>query len=152
MPAYCGMEAGVTPVQHAYLQGGDLVLTQQRRREVGDKVIHTTPWIVLHMEGEKLHGIRYEPAPDGMSVKRASFTGVKLPKDPPRPNLGKLKYGDPISLLDDNSLSGWQIMRSDRANGWSIEDGVLRNNPVQKDDGTSCAVWQSENGSDFRRL
>jgi len=35
--------------------------------------------------------------------------------------------------LKKNSLDGWKLVDEKKANGWSVKDGVLSNNPVQKD-------------------
>ncbi len=123
----------VTPVDHAYFHGDDLVLTQSRKRKAGNGEVTVTSWIELHLEGDKLNGTRHDPSTDGTSVARTSFTGVKLPPDPPKPNLTRLKFGQPIHLLDQNSLKGWKIIGEDRANGWSVSNGVLVNDPVQND-------------------
>ncbi|NND34632.1 MAG: DUF1080 domain-containing protein, partial [Saprospiraceae bacterium] len=124
----------VTPNDHSYLDGEDLVITKIQNRSVQDKKdVMVTTWAKMHLEGDVLRGVRYEPSADGKSIQRSSFIGKKLPPDPPRPNLSNLKYGEPITLLDANSLKGWRLTRADRANGWSIKDGVLVNDPVQPD-------------------
>ena len=123
----------VTPVEHAYLDGSELILSQTRPSKIGDKSIQVIAKVEMHMEGDVLNGVRYLPSVDGMSVRRSSFTGIKLPADPPRPNLQALKFGSPITLLNDHNLDGWQLTSEDRANGWSVKDGILVNDPVQPD-------------------
>lgn len=124
----------VTPADHAFLQEKDLVITKNNPRKIaGGEEMWVTTWAKMHLEGDVLNGVRYEPSADGLETKRTSFKGVKLPADPPAPDLGNLKYGEPINLLSANSLDGWRLTREDRTNGWSIKDGVLINNPAQPD-------------------
>jgi hypothetical protein len=35
--------------------------------------------------------------------------------------------------LSDNDLTGWKLVEADKANGWSVKDGMLSNDPVQKE-------------------
>ncbi|MCB0669140.1 MAG: DUF1080 domain-containing protein, partial [Saprospiraceae bacterium] len=123
----------VTPVSHAFLEGGDLVVTFVGNRNLnGDKQAMVTSWLQMHLERETLQGIRYSPRTDGTRVERASFYGKKLPADPPAPDLAKVQFGPAIKLLDQNSLKGWEII-GEATNGWSVSNGVLSNNPVQND-------------------
>jgi hypothetical protein len=124
----------VTPADHAFLQGQDLVITKINQREIdGGQQLSVTTWTKMHLEGDILNGVRYEPSTDGQMTKRESFKGVKLPADPPKPNLSTLIYGAPIKLLATNSLDGWRLTNEYRTNGWSIQEGVLVNDPVQPD-------------------
>lgn len=123
----------VTPVSHAFLQGDNLVVTYVNNRKVKDNMMAPiTSWAELHVEGERLVGTRFTPSVDGSMVNRESFTGKKLPADGPAPDLTKVKYGPAISLLDQNSLKGWKLI-GNGTNGWSVKNGVLTNDPVQKE-------------------
>ncbi|MBK8504969.1 MAG: DUF1080 domain-containing protein [Saprospiraceae bacterium] len=123
----------VTPVDHAYVYDNGMILTETRNRKTAeDKELAVTTWYSVSVENGKLVGIRVEPKIDGSGVNQSEFTGVRLPADPPRPDLSKVKYGQPIKLLDPNSLKGWKVI-GDRANGWSVSNGVLLNDPVQPD-------------------
>lgn len=126
----------VTPVDHAYVFGDGMILTQthNRKTDSGEELAVTT-WYQVMVENGKLTGLRVDPKTDGSGVNRSDFTGTKLPADPPAPDLDKLKYGEPIALLDDNSLKGWKIIGEDRENGWSVKDGILINDPVQPEGG-----------------
>ncbi len=124
----------VVPVSHAYLSGEDLVLHMINQRNTPRGQVPVVSTFKVHKEGDEIAGIRYTPATDGSSVKRESFRGKKLPPDPSTPDLNAIKYGEPIQLLKDNSLEGWEII-GDRENGWSVNNGVLLNDPVQPADG-----------------
>lgn len=53
---------------------------------------------------------------------------------PPAPDLSKkLKFGDPIQLLNGKDLTGWSLIKS-ADNGWSVVDGVLQNRVVKEKD------------------
>jgi hypothetical protein len=56
----------------------------------------------------------------------------KIAPLPAAPDLSSIKYGEPIELLKDG-MDGWRLVEQNAANGWSVEKGVLSNNPVQKD-------------------
>jgi hypothetical protein len=47
--------------------------------------------------------------------------------------LSKVKFGEPIALFNGKDLSGWKLTQERQANGWSVVDGVLVNNPVQEE-------------------
>ena len=47
--------------------------------------------------------------------------------------MSAVKFGDPIILLNGKDLSGWKLVEEKKANAWSLVDGVLVNNPVQKE-------------------
>lgn len=53
--------------------------------------------------------------------------GKRMPPLPPRPDLTKLVYGDPIVLLNGKDLTGWKLSNPQKKNGWRIENGELVN-------------------------
>ncbi len=123
----------VTPVSHAFLKGDELVVTSVNNRKIiDDMMVPVTSWAELHLEGERLVGTRFTPKTNGTGTTKETFTGKKLPPDGPAPDLSKTKYGPAITLLDQNSLKGWKLI-GNGANGWSVKNGVLTNDPVQKE-------------------
>jgi hypothetical protein len=62
-----------------------------------------------------------------------AISGKKLPDVPPAPDLSKVTFGEPVQLLANNDLSGWKLVEDNKANGWSVKDGVLSNDPIQKE-------------------
>jgi hypothetical protein len=46
--------------------------------------------------------------------------------------MSKIKYGKPIVLFDGNNLDQWRVTNPGQTNGWSVEDGILVNKPVQQ--------------------
>ena len=105
--------------------------------------------------GDTMQGTLSEPAQDGKSVSKQTFAGARIPDLPPAPDLSKIEFGKPVSLFNGKDLAGWVIIggphwaevKSKRpeggqvegwvavdegvSNGWSAQDGVLVNDPVQ---------------------
>ena len=92
--------------------------------------------------------LRVEPANEGIRInftvtreglpeERASATGRRQPALPARPDLARVQFGEPVSLLSGPGLKGWKLSREGRRNGWSLEDGILRNRP----EGGPGAPW-----------
>lgn len=84
-------------------------------------------------DGEKLNGILLTPARNGMRLDTTAFTGTRLPEVGPAPDLSALKYGEPINLFNGTDLTGWRLINEKQANGFKVVDGMLVNDPVQKE-------------------
>ena len=124
----------VTPWDHAYISGESLIVTKsQNRKTANGQSLSVTSRVKLHVEGDRLFGIRMNPQVDGSGVQHFEFFGKRLPADPPPPNHSSLKFGEPISLLKNNDLDGWSIIGNNE-NGWSVSNGILINDPVQNGD------------------
>ena len=130
----------VVPADNVYLNGETLVVTLNRKvvRGKDDKGEPTrtqvaTIWLEFSLYGDLLVGTHNEPNKNGIGVKITKFTGKKIPPLPPAPDLAKLKYGEPIKLFNGEDLTGWTLTDSRSKNGWKVENGVLINDPVQKE-------------------
>ncbi|MEX2015828.1 MAG: DUF1080 domain-containing protein [Candidatus Hydrogenedentales bacterium] len=128
----------VVPVSHVYMDGDELVVTrtsEKTRRDASGKEIakHTiTETIRAKANGDKLMLTRIAPKDDGSGVTEQEFTGTRIAPLPDTPNLAQLEYGEPINLLSNpNELTKWEPMGSAKS-GWSLQDGVLKNDPVQE--------------------
>ena len=51
---------------------------------------------------------------------------------PAKPDLAKVKFGDASTLFNGKNLEGWKLIGG-QANGWSVENGILVNRPVQEE-------------------
>jgi len=129
----------VTPVMDAYLDGETLVVTRLNRQVMkkdengrATRVHQHTVLFKFMLYGDQLVGEQISPAANGFGVKVTKFTGKKIPDLPPAPDLSTLKFDQPIQLFNGKDLSGWELMGENRVNGWSVVDGTLVNNPVQK--------------------
>lgn len=113
--------------------------------------------VTATLDGNVLRGVFAEPSSDSASVIKNEFTGVRIPPLPPAPDLSKIKLGDPAVLFNGKDLAGWSVFGGARwaslkdvnkpgstvegwapkdenvANGWSVRDGLLVNDPVQEE-------------------
>lgn len=126
----------VEPTASAKVEGDRLVITRKRtveREEAGKKVkVPLTETISAAItDRDKLTLTSVKPRDDGKTEEKSEFTGKRTPPMPPSPNLGKVKYGPPISLFNGKDLTGWRLTDPNAVNGWSVKDGLLVNNPVQ---------------------
>jgi hypothetical protein len=90
-----------------------------------------TSWLEIQRDGEKISGFFLEPRKNGTGVDSTSFNGTKLPPVPPAPDLKSVKYGKPIELFNGKDLTGWRLIDEKLKNGFTAENGVIQNNPVQ---------------------
>lgn len=129
----------VVPVANVYfVDDKNLVVT--RTRGVSEEIpggkerrhIITTTF-KFKRKGDKLTGEMTEPSADGMGVEKIEFKGWRLPDPGPKPDLSKIEYGKPIQLFNGENLMGWKLINPNLTNGFKVIDGVLVNNPVQKE-------------------
>jgi hypothetical protein len=127
----------VVPVTRAYMNGDVLNLERIhkiRKRDKNGKVIQTRTLkeeIVARVSGDNLKLTQIRPHRSGKGVDRREFTGKRIPKLPPRPDLSKVKYGKPIVLFDGTDLKSWKLTNPNQTSGWSVENGILINRPIQ---------------------
>jgi len=149
------------PMARLYFDGDTLCAYRQWPDDIRDetgKLLKTQPqpaFLTATLAGGKMAGTYALPSRDGASVFKQSFTAVPVPPAPPAPNLADIKYGDPVALFNGNDLTGWAVLGGAHwseiksqtpggaattgwvptdegvANGWSVKDGVLVNDPVQ---------------------
>jgi len=124
----------VLPLSSATIADGVLTatrVTDVERKDGSGKVVRKqqlTSTITAKVEGDTLKGTRVTPRADGRGFDRVEFTGKRTPPLPPRPDLAKVKFGEPIRLLGKD-LSGWKVKETNLKNAWSIENGTLVNRP-----------------------
>jgi len=123
----------VEPVASVYMDGETLVVTRTRNYVRSDKRTHlASTQFRFSLYADQLVGEQISPEKDG-SANRMRFTGKKIADLPAAPDLTKLVYGKPVKLLNGKDLSGWKLMEEKKVNGWSVVDGVLVNDPIQKE-------------------
>ena len=129
----------VVPVDSVFFPDNDtLAITRSREvaRKSGGKVVRKqrfTDAIIAKLDGDTMNLTLVHPHANGIGVDRKEFTGKRIAPLPPRPDLDKVKLGDPIILFDGKNLDQWELINPKNANGWSVTDGVLSNNPVQEE-------------------
>lgn len=125
----------VVPVADVYfVEDNTLVVTRTREMKKSEDRTHiVTQSFQFERKGDKLSGYMSEPSRDGMSLSKLKFKGWKLPLPGAAPNLSTVKYGEPIQLFNGKDLTGWRLINPKQANGFKVVDGVLVNDPVNKE-------------------
>ncbi|HUV64637.1 MAG TPA: DUF1080 domain-containing protein [Sedimentisphaerales bacterium] len=128
----------VLAVDSVYVDENGLNVTRNNkveRKDAGGNVVRTqifTETIIAKVSGDDLHLTQVRPRPDGKGVSRSEFTGKRIPPIPAKPDIARVKYGKPIELFNGKNLDGWRLTNPNSKNGWSVQDGVLVNNPSQR--------------------
>jgi hypothetical protein len=128
----------VVPVASVYVDNDTLFVTRvrkvERKDDAGETIrTHTlTETIIGNISGDTLELEQIRPHSDGKGADRREFTGKRIPRLPAKPDLSRAKYGKPIVLFNGKDLDGWKLTNPGQTNGWSVEDGVLVNRPVQQ--------------------
>jgi len=129
----------VVPVASVYMDEDGLYVTRVQnveRKDADGKAIRThtfTETIAAKVSGDTMNLTQIRPRTNGKGVSRSEFTGKRIPPLPARPDLSKIKYDKPIVLFDGKNLDGWKLTNPRQTNGWSVQDGVLINRPVQQE-------------------
>jgi hypothetical protein len=137
---------GGSVVPNAYtgkLDAGDMLgyILQRAENIVRERDANRKPTLVetvhdnmlLNVSGNYVEGTYYRlPRNDKDQLKTIEFSGKKIPAVPSAPDLSAVKYGDPVELFNGKDLSGWKLTSENQTNGWSVKNGELHNDPVQK--------------------
>jgi hypothetical protein len=128
----------VVPVESVYVSEGVLYVTrlnEVQRKNAQGTVVRThrfTETIQAKVNGDNLELTTTTPNANGSGWNRRDFTGKRIPPLPSKPDLSQVKFGDPISLFNGKDLTGWKLTNPNQANGWSAQNSVLLNRPVQE--------------------
>ncbi len=129
----------VVPAASVYMDGDTLNVTRIReveRKDAAGKVLRThtfTETIIAKVSGDDLQLTQVVPRPDGKGVSRNEFTGRRIAPVPPKPDLSKVKFGQPITLFNGSTLDGWKLTNPNQTSGWFAKDGILVNRPLQQE-------------------
>jgi hypothetical protein len=131
----------VVPVSSVFLSDdGDMLyvtrVNEVKRKDAAGKVVRTnqfTEAIVCKLDGDDMSLTRMIGRENGQGMIREQFSGKRIPPVPPAPDLSKVQFGNPISLFNGQNLDGWQLTDPKKVNGWSVENGLLTNHPVQEE-------------------
>lgn len=122
----------VVPTTSTKVDGDTLIVIREQKNKEG-KV--TTETITAKVEGDALKLTTSKKNPAGKEIgKLEEFTGKRIPEVPAAPDLSKVKFGDPVQLLNGTDLTGWRLIDEKSDNGWSVVDGVLQNRVVKTKD------------------
>ncbi len=122
----------VLPTQGTKVSGDSLIVTRVSTNKKKDKAgVETTEQvtetITATRKGDELNLVTVKAKADGKEFGKAEFTGKRIADLPARPDLAKVKFGDPINLFNGKDLTGWHLIKPDADNGWSVAEGVLMN-------------------------
>jgi hypothetical protein len=142
----------VVPVNAVQVEGDKLVVSrihESRPRDAKAAKTISTETITATVAGRDLKLTTVTKRPDGTQTQPAEFTGRRIPPLPARPDLAKIKFGKPVVLFDGTSLDAWKLTNPNQRNGWSIEDGVLVNKPVQPQEGRRVSYGNLRTVAEF---
>lgn len=128
----------VLPVEYTLINGNYLLLVQGRdvvKKIEGkpDRELHPIQWFEVSKAGDDLiEGVANFPARDGIGVETVSFSGKRIPPEGEAPKLKKSMFGEAIELFNGKDLDNWELVEKEAVSGWKAVDGVMLNNPVQK--------------------
>jgi hypothetical protein len=129
----------VEPVDSVFITDDTLYVIRLRkvqRKDASGKVVNTQTFpdaIMGKLDGDELSLTYLRPHANGDGLDREEFAGKRTPPVPPAPDLASVKYGEPIPLFNGQNLDGWRLTNPKDANGWSVENGILRNRPARED-------------------
>ncbi|MBN2137605.1 MAG: DUF1080 domain-containing protein [Sedimentisphaerales bacterium] len=129
----------VVPVDSVYIDHDRLYVTRNtriERKDAAGKVLRTqtfTEIISAQIDGDNMELMQLRPNQNGRGASTNTFTGKRIPALPARPDLSKVKYGDPVQLFNGRDTQGWRLTNPGQTSGWSVENGVLSNRPVQQE-------------------
>ncbi|HON08130.1 MAG TPA: DUF1080 domain-containing protein [Verrucomicrobiota bacterium] len=127
----------VVPVSSVNVEGDTLVVTRvyniKKKDASGNTVnVKEVETIRATLDGDKMNLTIERDRGDGKPTKKTPFTGKRIPPLPPKPDLSKVKFGEPIVLFNGKDLTGWRLTDPNAVNGWVVEDGILRNKAEQE--------------------
>lgn len=129
----------VEPVEYAMIAGDQLLLVRgtdvSRKREDGTiRKLHPVYWFEITKNGsDRIEGRANFPNSNGIGVEVISFAGKRIPPVEEVPKLKKSMLGEPVSLFNGKDLDNWEIVEKGATSGWKVVDGIMANNPVQKE-------------------
>ncbi|CAN5669937.1 DUF1080 domain-containing protein [soil metagenome] len=122
----------VVPTASTKIEGDQLIVTREQKNKEGKISVET---ISATLSGDAMKLTSVKQNPEGKQVgEPVEFTGKRIAALPAKPDLSKVKYGEPVALLNGKDLTGWRLMDPKADNGWSVQDGVLMNRVVKEKD------------------
>jgi hypothetical protein len=83
------------------------------------------------------------------SAGEVAFTGHRAPEIHEHDDDSWVK-GKPITLFNGKDLKGWTGVDSDKAEGWTVEDGILKSKGGADDLVTVAKYWNFELHAEYR--
>jgi hypothetical protein len=127
----------VEKIPDVEMAGDALVLSRPRPAQQKDAAgknvrIINVETITARLDGDKINLTTVQKRPDGTEFGKATFSGTRQPPMPGAPDLSKVKFAEPIQLFNGKDLTGWRLTDPNAVSGWSVQNGLLVNNPAQE--------------------
>ncbi len=122
----------VVPTAGTKIDGDKLIVTREQKNKEG-KVSTETITATLSGDEIKLSTVKHNSAGKQLG-EPTPFAGKRIPALPPRPDLAKVKFGEPVNLFNGKDLTGWRLLKEGADNGWSAKEGMLMNRVVKAKD------------------
>ncbi len=128
----------VYPIDYTLVTGDRLLLVHGRdvtKKKEGqaNRTLHPVQWYeISKFSNDKIEGVANFPNKDGLGVESVSFTGKRIPPEGEAPKLKKSMFGDPVKLFNGKDLNNWELTEKGAVSGWKAKDGLMVNNPEQK--------------------
>ena len=146
----------VLPVASVAREGDTLVVTrvfESRRKKAASSegATREVETIRASLDGDTMNLTVERQRGAGKPSGKTAFTGKRIPPVPPAPDLGKVKFAEPIKLFNGADLNGWSVVNRGPPSGWRVEDGVLINDAKQEP-GERKSLRQHSHGPGVRGL
>ncbi|NGO38695.1 DUF1080 domain-containing protein [Limisphaera ngatamarikiensis] len=127
----------VVPVDAVEVRGDTLVVTRiherkEKNAEGREVTVREQEIIEGRWVGDQLEFTTRRQTRGGWTEPQ-KFTGKPIPPLPPRPDLSRIRFGEPIVLFNGRDLTGWRPFGG--RNGWRAADGILINEAPQPEGG-----------------
>jgi 3-keto-disaccharide hydrolase len=99
--------------------------------------------------GDRLELTFIQSKPDEAAEETTVLTGKRMPPMPPRPDLSRVRFSQPVTLFNGRNLEGWRLSNPDKTNGWKVVDGVLVNETPKTDFGAYGDYGNLRTNRDF---
>ena len=129
----------VEAVEYALVTGDQLLLVRgrdvNRKNEDGTaRKLHPVYWFEISKTGsDRIEGVANFPNSGGVGVEIVSFTGKRIPPEGEAPKIKKSMFGEAVKLFNGKDLDNWELVEKGAVSGWKAIDGVMMNNPEQKE-------------------
>ena len=88
---------------------------------------------VLKFDQLLLHFVQTQADDETAKPEKVDLVGKRIPPPPPKPDLARVRFADPIELFNGKDLSGWKLSNPKKKNGWRVRDGCLDNASPKRD-------------------
>ncbi|MCS7089175.1 MAG: DUF1080 domain-containing protein [Verrucomicrobiota bacterium] len=123
----------VVPLASVEVRGDTLVVTRIHERK--ERNVQGQEVALLEQEiiegrwaGDHVVFVTRRQTRDGWSQPQR-FVGRPIPPLPPRPDIRRIQFGEPIVLFNGRDLTGWRPFGG--KNGWRVAEGILINDAPQ---------------------